>query len=260
MAVAALTMYAPPTAVSNAYQELAREVAQRLGIPLESPPPDLPTLWHHPQLLLAQTCGYPYVTELRPTVKLVAAPRYTLPGCEGATHCSFILVPASSAATTLADLRGKRVAMNSPDSNSGMNLLRLAVAPLAKQGRFFSQVVESGSHAESMARLKQGRADVAAVDAVTFGYLRRDLPELVEGLRILQRTRQSPTLPLITAAGRTEQEVEGLREALAKTLAERPDLAEILAIQGFDAVDEGTYLPILDWEHQAIEQNYPTIG
>lgn len=260
MAIAELSMYTEPAAVRAAYAELVRSVATRLGVELETAPTDLASLWRHPQLLLAQTCGYPWVTQLRGQVRLVAAPQYTFPGCDGARHCSFILVPESSTAINLEDLRDTRVAINGPDSNSGMNLLRNAVAPLAMQGRFFREVIESGSHANSMRLLQNGQADVAAVDAVTYGYLQRDTPERVAGLRVLQRSQQSPALPLVCAATHTNDTVQALRTALSATLIERSELAETLSIEGFDPVSEDTYLPLLQMQEEAIRQGYPSVA
>jgi ABC-type phosphate/phosphonate transport system substrate-binding protein len=260
MAIAALTMYSQPVAVQNAYNELVEELAKRLGSHLDPAPHDLLALWNHPELLLAQTCGYPWVTQLKGQVKLVAAPRYRLPGCEGATHCSVILVPNSSKAITLADLRDKRVALNGHDSNSGMNLLRQAIAPHSEDGRFFGEVIESGSHINSMVMLQQDRADVAAIDSVTFGYLQRDLPAQTAGLRVLQRTHQSPALPFITAKTRSDEDIQRIRESLSQLLLEREDLRKVLAIDGLDLVNDATYSPLLKWEQEAIDLRYPTIA
>ncbi|QDD87686.1 phosphate/phosphite/phosphonate ABC transporter substrate-binding protein [Pseudomonas oryzihabitans] len=260
MTVAALTMYVEPAEVRAAYRQLADAVARRLDVELAPAPEDLPTLWSHPDLLLAQTCGYPWATRLRGQVRLVAAPRYDFEGCAGAEHCAFILVPETLEAESLADLRGKRVALNGLDSNTGMNLLRHAVAPLAERGRFFGEVIVSESHANSLALLQQEHADVAAVDAVTYGYLRRAEPGRVAGLRLLQRTRPSPTLPFITAASRSDAEVDALRAALNDSLAADPELGGILAIEGITAVDEATYLPLLDWRREAVEKGYPVIA
>lgn len=260
MAIAALTMYVEPAEVRDAYRQLAEAVALRLGKTLDPAPEELSALWSHPDLLLAQTCGYPWATRLRGQVRLVAAPRYTFEGCAGAEHCAFILVPETLEAESLADLRGKRVALNGLDSNTGMNLLRHAVAPLAERARFFGEMIVSESHANSLALLQQGHADVAAVDAVTYGYLQRAQPERVDGLRLLQRTRPSPTLPFITAASRSDAEVADLRAALDASLAAAPELADVLAIEGFVAVDDATYLPLLDWRREAVDKGYPVIA
>jgi ABC-type phosphate/phosphonate transport system substrate-binding protein len=257
MAVAALTMYSEPGAVRAAYEDLVQEVARRFGVALQPyVEAELASLWLHPELLLAQTCGFPWASSLQGKVKLVASPQYTLPGCDGATHCSFILVPESSPARSLADLRQKRAAINSQDSNSGMNLFRHAIAPLSQQGGFFSSVVESGGHIRSMEMLQQGLADAAAVDAVTYGYLQRDAPERIAGVRILAKTVKSPTLPLITAATRSDEEVNLLRQILSNVVVDRPDIARTLAIKGFKAAAESKYLAVLEWQDEATRLGY----
>ena len=122
--------------------------------------------WSDPALLLSQSCGYPLL-RLPPHVQVVATPRYRAEGCEGAAYRSALIVRVDDPAATLGDLRDRRCAINGTDSNSGMNLLRAAVAPWARGGRFFGRVEVSGSHLESLARVGDGRADIAAIDCVT---------------------------------------------------------------------------------------------
>src|SRR4029077_15357307 len=101
--------------------------------------------WLSDELLFSQTCGYPLTHALKGRVQLLATPCYSADGCEGASYCSFVIVPADSPATTLADLQGKRVAFNTPDSQSGMNALRALIAPIAGGGRVLAQANEGGS-------------------------------------------------------------------------------------------------------------------
>jgi len=54
--------------------------------------------------------------------------------------------------------------------------------------------------------------------------------------------------------------VEALRAALNDSLAADPALADILALEGVTAVDETTYLPLLDWRREAVERGYPVIA
>ena len=42
----------------------------------------LSALWRDPGLILAQTCGYPYMTRLNDAVALAATPEYAFPGCD----------------------------------------------------------------------------------------------------------------------------------------------------------------------------------
>ena len=186
----------------------------------------LGAIWRDPQLLLAQTCGYPLVTGLGRAVTVVATPCYEAFGCDGASHRSLIVVPAGSAATDLAQLRGARAAINGRDSNSGMNLLRALVAPLSDRGRFFGEVVTTGAHLASLAALREGRADVAAIDCVNHALVARDRPALLEGTRVMTVSAASPALPLITAASCPQAEVHALREALRACIAD-PALAAV---------------------------------
>src|ERR1700744_3930303 len=49
-------------------------------------------IWQHPSLLLAQACEYPLAKLFAGRVRLVASPRYEVPGCEGARYSSAIVV------------------------------------------------------------------------------------------------------------------------------------------------------------------------
>ena len=82
------------------------------------------TLWRDPGLLFGQTCGYPYRHGLEPFVEILATPVFAFEGCEGASHCSFLVARRDDARRDLADFRGARAAINARDSNTGMNLFR----------------------------------------------------------------------------------------------------------------------------------------
>ena len=78
-----------------------------------------------------------------------------------------------------------------------MNALRHLLAPVAAprltDGRFYAQVLLSGSHANSLALVQTGQADVCGVDCVTFANLAKHRAEAVYGLRVLARTEQAAT-------------------------------------------------------------------
>ena len=94
--IAALPMYDFPwTAAAN--DALWASISARLAkAGVRSPTRlthggDLAALWRNSALILGQTCGYPYVSGLKDAVTLIAAPEYEFPGCEGASHRSFII-------------------------------------------------------------------------------------------------------------------------------------------------------------------------
>ncbi len=216
----------------------------------------LPALWTDARLRLAQTCGWPFATTLAGRVSLLATPIYDLPGCDGATHCAFVVVREADPAADLAGLRGRRLALNGWDSNTGMNLLRALVAPLAEGGRFFGAIIETGAHRASLGAVADGRADVASVDCVTFGLLRRHAPAAVAGLRVLAETPRSPALPFITrAAAEPGAEIETLRAALSAALP-----APQLGLAGVAILTPAAYAVLPDMAAQAARRGYKALA
>jgi ABC-type phosphate/phosphonate transport system substrate-binding protein len=218
--------------------------------------------WRHPDLLFAQSCGYPALHAYREQLRIIAAPIHDAPGCRGATHCSFLLVASASPAQTIADLRGARFALNSWDSNTGMNLARLAFAPFATAGRFLGEIIETGGHAASLASLAQGATDVTAIDCISYALLARHRPALAAATRILARTAESPTLPFVTARAQPPSTIHALRDALAAALAD-PALAasrDALFLVGMTPADTADYSILLDYQDRAMKLGYPLLA
>ncbi|NKB56683.1 MAG: PhnD/SsuA/transferrin family substrate-binding protein [Alphaproteobacteria bacterium] len=219
-------------------------------------------LWRSPDLLLSQTCGYPLLTEFANDLFLLLTPIYQTPGCEGASYRSFIVVHADNDAETLDDMRGSRCAINGPTSQSGMNVLRRTVAPLTRDGQFFSEVVVSGKHPVSIAMIAAGQADVAAIDCVTFGLMARYDPDSVSAVRILAETQSAPSLPYVTRHDATPDLSRRLTAALNRA-AEDPDLAvarDDLLLDGFTALSLGDYTVMTEMEAEAAELGYPALA
>ncbi|MEJ1964134.1 MAG: PhnD/SsuA/transferrin family substrate-binding protein [Gammaproteobacteria bacterium] len=199
---------------------------------------DLPHrhVWRDPSLLFGQACEYPIAKSFGGVLALVATPRYSAPGCEGAFYRSAIIVRAQDPADALAAFRGRRCVVNEPDSNSGMNLLRAAVAPLACGAPFFESVHLSGSHRQSVEMVAGHEADIAAIDCVTLAHLQKLYPALVAKVRTLCWTPCSPSLPFVTAHATDERTVEVLRSALAAVVSDESlsPVRERLFLEGVD--------------------------
>ena len=215
-------------------------------------------IWTDPSLWLAQTCGYPLTTRLGHGVELVATPIYRAPGCEGAWHRSAVIVRQDDPAPGLAALANRTAAINARDSNTGMNLLRAAVAPLAQGARFFGRVIETGAHARSVWAVVGGQADVAAIDAVTLALLTDRYPALARRIRVLDWTAATPGLPLICAPGR---DVALLRRVLADVIDD-PALAatrDVLRLDGISLLQRTAYAIIPSLEADAARAGYPVL-
>ena len=220
--------------------------------------PTLPDHWLQPDLLFSQTCGYPLTHALAGRVRLVATPAYAARGCTGTSYCSLLIVAEDNAAARLEDLRGCRCAFNNPDSQSGYNVLRAMVAPLARGGRFFGATIESGGHRASIAAVASGQADLCAVDGVTHAMLARHAPATLAGTRVLAESPSAPGLPFITAGGAGDDLVERLQAGLARALAD-PALAaarDDLLIAGTEVLPLSAYDAILEMERAAIGMSY----
>ncbi len=199
--VASLGMYDYPV-VAEANRRLWTAIGAYLraaGVkaPAELDPAEPREVWADPRLLFGQTCGYPFTTALRGRVTLIATPIYSFEGCDGPNHCSFVVASAKSRGRSLAGFAGTRAALNARDSNSGMNLFRALLAPIARGRPIFSEVVVTGSHAASLAAVAQGAADIAAIDCVSYGLLKQSRPELFDGVAVIGRTQSTPGLPFV---------------------------------------------------------------
>lgn len=237
-----LPMYAISPPDVEAFASVLRDKLRRLGLH-DTPdslswPQTLLAHWQRPDLLLSQTCGFPLVESL-PQVQLVGLFSYRAPGCDGFRYRSFLVVREEDKGRYLADFRHRRLAFNSTDSQSGYNSLRALVAPLADAGRFFSEASATGSHRESLHFIQQSKADIAAVDCVTMELLKRAEPETLTGLVVIGQTAAVPSLPLITSAQTSPEQLAILRQALHE-IAHEP-VSEPLLIEEFTEVPRLAY-------------------
>jgi phosphonate transport system substrate-binding protein len=115
---------------------------------------------------------------------------FVVPVIDGAiTYQSFILVPASSRASSLLDLRGKRFASADIMSTSGW--LFPAIWLMGKgmdANTFFSEHAVVGSHDRSIDAVLSGYVDGAAVDSIVYEHMRNENASIQEKTRIIQKS------------------------------------------------------------------------
>lgn len=198
----------------------------------------LPEVWLNPRLMLAQACGLPYVQHLRGRVALIGAPDYGIEDAPPGHYRSVLVVRADDPREDLAAFRGAVAAINEPGSQSGHAALLYHVGTLARSGRFFGALHETGGHAASVVAVAEGSTDIAAIDAVTWRLLQRHRRE-ARTLRVLARTETVPGLPLIAAAGTDVARHRAVVSAAFCALA--PWIAEALGIRGFVPFDPADY-------------------
>ncbi len=221
----------------------------------------LASLWNDDALFVSQCCGYDLVNRHAGVLCPLVTPHYAAPGCDGADYRSQIVVAENSVIHDLHDARGAVCIVNGHESHSGMNALRALIAPLHREGRFFSHVHVSGTHANSLAAVARGAADICAIDCVTHALLARHRPAALEGTRILCLSAAAPAIPFVTRVDRGGDFAKRLQAALMGMLTD-PSLAEVrqdLLIEGGEILPSGAYDRITAFESQAIAAGYPIL-
>jgi ABC-type phosphate/phosphonate transport system substrate-binding protein len=262
--IAALPMYDLPEAraATDAWWQTLCQHFRRAG--LDAMPEALTRTsnvtdsWTMPGLLFTQTCGYPFTHDWSDKLRLVATPRYDAEGCEGARYRSVFIVAEAHDAATLEDLRGCRIAFNANHSQSGFNAPRAAIAPLARDGKFFAERIQSGGHRQSMGLVRDGGADVCAIDCVTWEMHRRHAPAFVDGLRILGWTESAPNLPYVSAIDRDNETVTRLRDGLRAAIDDPAGRSarEALFLHDVEVLEPEDYEAIDIMERRAVASGY----
>lgn len=219
------------------------------------------TVWHNPNLLLSQTCGYPLVCDMAGILQPVVTPIYDAPGCDGPNYSSAIVASADQSADDISALRGGVCAVNGRNSQSGYNCLRTLLSPLAEGKPFFARVIETGSHGRSLEMISRGEADVCAIDCVTHTLLSHHRPQALTNTRILGYTSHAPGLPYVTRASANLDLLYRLREGVMAAFAD-PALAgtrETLLLVGAEVLDVESYAVISVMEAAAQAQGYNEI-
>ena len=198
--------------------------------------------WIDADCSVAQACGWPVVTSLTGRVDVVGAFALALDDADGHRYRSVVV---AARPVGLADLVAERAtaAVNAPDSLSGWISL---LAAAGTRGAWPGPVEWTGGHVESLRALREGRADVASVDALSFEFVRRHDPDLTGDLHVVDRGPWVPSLPVVVRTGTPPGRIEELRDGIVAALA-REDLGarDELLLDGVVALDSDAYRSLL---------------
>lgn len=220
-------------------------------------PEDLYTWWLDPDVLFTQSCGYPYITNLDEYVQLIGTPCFGVEGSRDATYSSFFITHIDLPWQSLAEAKHSRVVINQADSNSGMNVLRAEILELIEDEKnFFDSVQYSDSHMNSLKMIQNKKADMAAIDCVTFAYIQKYAPEHCQNIKIIGKSQQTFALPFIASSFVSKQLKQNLFIALRDILKHNSELCRVLMIKDIIQTERKDYLPILDLKNKAFARKY----
>lgn len=223
---ASLPMYLRPE-TADIWQRLWGAVHQQTGLgpAVLDQPSDLWTHWRDPALVLSQTCGLPFRMGLHETATLVGTLDFVLPDTPAGQYHSVILKGPKDGP----------VALNGADSQSGWAALWGWSGGDLPEGRTIT-----GAHSESLRAVAEGRAGLAAVDAVTWALVCDHDPDLIARVKVIGRTEPTPALPLIT---NQPQHAKTLFDAFAAAIADlSPADRATLHLRGIVSVPKAAYL------------------
>jgi ABC-type phosphate/phosphonate transport system substrate-binding protein len=242
--IASLGMYdrAETASANDRYWALIRDGLLVRGI---AAPPNLTRgeaaywpAWQSNSLVLSQTCGLPYRAKLHGQVTLIGTPDFGLPGCPAGHYNSVFLVRADDPRSAVHEFRDARFAYNEAMSQSGWAAPQIHAQGLGFQ---FRPALQSGGHKQSAQAVVEARADIAAMDALTFALCQRFDP-FMANLRELARTCPTPVLPYIAAKGaRTRDTFAAIAEAIVALSDQDRDT---LSLRGIVAIAAEDYLSV----------------
>ena len=241
--LASLSMYDRPElkAHNQVYWSEIRRALYSRGI--ESPKllteegTDL-AFWGSPKLFLSQTCGLPYRKYLHNKVNLVGTPDCGVKGCPPGYYCSYFIVRKNDKRNSLPQFNNSVFAYNEKNSQSGF---ASAWNHLKSLGFWFQNIKITGSHLRSAHSLVNGDADIAAIDAVTWRFIKK-YEAIATELRILEATDPTPGLPYITSKTlKCDVMFDAIEDAI-KNLSK--NVLRELNIKGIIKIPKASYLAI----------------
>lgn len=200
---------------------------------------DLWADWMSADLLFSQTCGFPFRARLHDKVTLIGTPDFGIEGCAPGYYYSVLVVRGDDRRGGIDAFSGAPLAYNEAMSQSGW------AAPwryFTDRGLRISPQLETGGHQLSAQAVADGKADLAALDAVTWRLIRAHEPALAARLRVIGETAPTPGLPYITARSRDGAILFGIvADAIA---ALSPQDRTTLGLHGMVAIPAADYLAV----------------
>ena len=234
-----------PQGTAESYTELANYLAKALGRPVQliqrRTYAEVNELVAANAIDLAFVCTSAYVDgHAQFGMELLVAPQI-----QGeAVYYSDLIVPATSATQTMADLQGKIFTFTDPMSFSGRVYPTYLVQQLgATPEKFFRRTFFTYSHDRAIEAVAAGVADGAAVDSLVLAYaLARD-PELQSQIRVIHRSPPFGIPPVVTPPGlppRQKRQLQDVLLTMDQDRAGRVILAH-LGIDRFQPIDDQAY-------------------
>ncbi|HTR84971.1 MAG TPA: PhnD/SsuA/transferrin family substrate-binding protein [Reyranella sp.] len=203
--IANARMYSVTPPVAGLWRSLLGAILSETGVAIEivdhAPPAPISELWRRPDKAAVFMCGLPYSLSM-PRPELVVAPIPSPAAYAGrACYWSDVVVRADSSFQTIEQTFGRRLALTTPESQSGYAALLHDLMPHAATTPLYREIIEPRfTPMGNLTAVIEGKAEVAPIDSYAFSLMSRHVPELTKQVRTVLRTEPT-AIPLLVSSG-----------------------------------------------------------
>jgi phosphonate transport system substrate-binding protein len=245
-----------PKATFAHYRELLDYVGAKLGRPVQlvqrKTYKEINEMLGQGDIDLAFICSGPYILgKEKQAFEAVATPQ--IRGSH--FYQSYLIVNADSDFKELQDLRGRLFAFTDPDSLTGKLVPTYWLAEMGERPEsFFSQVIFTYSHDNSILAVAKGLVDGASVDGLVWDYFQQTDPTWSSKTQVIKKSDLFGIPPLVVSKALSGDIRERLRQVLF-TMHTDPEGRKILAglmIDRFELPNDSWYGSIREIESTII--------
>ena len=198
-------MYSVTPSVAALWRRLLGAILKDVGGSIEivdhAPPAPISELWQRPDKAAVFMCGLPY-SLATPQPGPVVAPIPSPAAYAGRPwYWSDIVVRADSSFHSIEQTFGHRLALTTPESQSGYAALLHALMPYGGVEPLYREIIEPRfTPLGALTAVIERKAEVAPLDSYAFALLSKYAPELTTHVRVIKSTEPT-AVPLFVSSG-----------------------------------------------------------
>lgn len=229
-----------PKFTQNYYSELISIVAHKVGrkeeIIQKKTYAQVNELLEKKEIDLAFVCSGPYVDGK----KKFGMQMLVVPVVHGKKiYYSYIIANKDSSISSFDDMRGKKFAFTDRNSNTGCLVPRYMLAMKSETPEsFFSEVIYTNSHDNSIKAVAQGFCDGASVDHLIWEFINNTEPEYTNQTKIVQKSDPYGIPPIVVNSDMDESLKANLKKVFL-SLDKDKNIKKILDKLQIDRFEEG---------------------
>jgi ABC-type phosphate/phosphonate transport system substrate-binding protein len=267
--IANARMYSVTPQIAALWRSLLAAVLEKAGEPVDivdhAPPAPISELWQRPDKAAVFMCGLPYSLAV-PRPELVVAP-IPSPSAYGGRACYWtdLVVRADSSFQSLEQTFGHRLALTTPESQSGYAAPLYALMAHGGDKPLYREIIEPRfTPMGALTAVIENKAELAPIDSYAWALLAKYAPGLTAQVRIVKSTELT-AIPAVVASGQAPAGVAAAFLAAGAEAAPRALMDQLLLhsfarpeAEAYDALRERFLTMQAFWRrHPLAEKAHP---